>query len=49
MDMRSGIWNERSLYRAGDMAMYNMNLREIGWGVMFWIDLAHIGTRGGFR
>jgi hypothetical protein len=24
-----------------------MELREMGWGVMDWIDLARIGTSGG--
>jgi uncharacterized protein YfaS (alpha-2-macroglobulin family) len=46
MDMRSGIWNERRLYRAGEIAKYSMNLREIGWGGMDWIDLAQNRGQG---
>jgi hypothetical protein len=32
MGMRFGIWNVRS--------MYKIDLREIGWDGMDWIDLA---------
>jgi hypothetical protein len=37
MDMRFDTWNVRSMYRAGS----KMDLREIGWDSMDWIDLPH--------
>jgi hypothetical protein len=34
--MRFGIWNVRSLYKAGSF----MDLQEVGCGGMGWIELA---------
>jgi hypothetical protein len=39
MDMRFGMWDVRSLYRVGSLTI-KMDLREIEWGDMYWIDLA---------
>jgi hypothetical protein len=44
MDMGFGTWNVRSLYRAGSLKAVvdniKMDVREIGWDGMDWIDLA---------
>jgi hypothetical protein len=36
--MRFGTWNVRSLYRAGSLKI-RMDLGEVGWGDVDWIDL----------
>jgi hypothetical protein len=40
MYMRVGTWNVRSLYRAGSLRAVKVDLREIGWDGMDWIDAA---------
>jgi hypothetical protein len=42
MDMRFGTWNIRSLYRIGSLWEdgIRMDLEEIGWGGVEWIQLA---------
>jgi hypothetical protein len=39
MDMRFETWNVRSIYKAGSLRT-KMDLREIEWDGMDWIDLA---------
>jgi hypothetical protein len=41
MDVRFGTWNVRSMYRAGSDNI-KMDLRDIGWDGMDWIDLAYV-------
>jgi hypothetical protein len=45
MDMRFGMWNVRSMYRAGLLRIVaekvsKMDLSEIGWDGGDWIKLA---------
>jgi hypothetical protein len=40
MDKRFGLWNVRSLYRAGSVDNIRIDLVEVGWADVDWIGLA---------
>jgi hypothetical protein len=47
--MSFGTWNVRSMYRSGPLMTVArelaMDLREVGWGGMNWIELAQDRNR----